>query len=165
MMNRAQHENSPKPGGRGPCTVPLPLKPCGLRANCPRSAPEIPTQAIFASEPESVAAARRFVSEVLDQDAPDLDAEKADDVRLIVSELVTNSIRYGTRPGDSVLVAIESTAKEIRIEVHDHVRRRPHLAEPDEQGGRGMFIVEALAETWGVADKDFGKAVWVVVTR
>ncbi|MFD7900258.1 ATP-binding protein [Streptomyces sp. NPDC059568] len=127
--------------------------------------PKTPGQALFTSDPESVAAARRFADEVLAQDAPDLDTGKVDDIRLIVSELVTNSIRHGAEPGGSVLVAIESTAENIRIEVHDPVRRRPRFIEPDERGGRGLFIVQALAETWGVTDRDFGKAVWAVVAR
>ena len=119
-------------------------------------------QARFPSRPEAPAAACRFVRSLLDPVVP---AERADDLELITSELVTNAYRYGTGPGDSVLVSVEATAEPVRLEVHDPVRRHPHhKPASDEHGrGRGLTIAKALATRWGVDNRPFGKAVWVEV--
>ncbi|MFJ2176701.1 ATP-binding protein [Streptomyces sp. NPDC087851] len=122
---------------------------------------------MFPSAPEVVSAARDFVRDVLAQEAPGLSDGQVDDVRLIVSELVTNAVRYGTEPGDSVLVVLAVTDACVRVEVRDPVRRRPRfrVASQERDRGRGLIIVEALAECWGVADRPFGKAVWAEVAR
>ncbi|MFI6703847.1 ATP-binding protein [Streptomyces sp. NPDC050509] len=122
---------------------------------------------MFPSAPEVVSAARDFVRDVLTQEAPGLRDGQVDDVRLIVSELVTNAVRYGTEPGDSVLVVLAVMDACVRVEVRDPVRRRPRFrgASQERDRGRGLIIVEALAECWGVADRPFGKAVWAEVAR
>ncbi|GAB2920269.1 ATP-binding protein [Streptomyces mayteni] len=126
-----------------------------------------PAEQTHSSGPEVVAAARQFVCEVLARLTPALADSQIDDARLIVSELVTNAVRYGTEPGDSVRVVIAPAADVVRIEVHDTVRRRPRIKpESDERvRGRGLFIVEALAVRWGVDDRPLGKAVWAEVAR
>jgi anti-sigma regulatory factor (Ser/Thr protein kinase) len=96
-----------------------------------------------------------------------LDDDRLDDVLLVVSELVTNAYRYGTEPGDSLLVKVLTTDKRVRVEVHDPRRKRPHLrAESDERArGRGLHIIDELAARWGTDDRAFGKAVWVELER
>ncbi|MEV6073945.1 ATP-binding protein [Streptomyces sp. NPDC052069] len=119
------------------------------------------------SGPEAPSAARRFVVDLLAQQAPDLDEETRDAVRLVVSELVTNSYRYGTEPGDSVLVEVVAAADVVLIEVHDPQRRRPQYKpeSQERQRGRGLFILDALAVRWDVDDRLFGKVVWAEVAR
>ncbi|MFE3829685.1 ATP-binding protein [Streptomyces sp. NPDC059092] len=126
-----------------------------------------PSQLTLVSAPESVRAARAYVREFFAYHLPGVAEEHADNVQLVVSELVTNAVRYGTEPGDSVLVVLAVMDTCVRIEVRDPVRRRPCFrAASDERGrGRGLFIVEAPAECWGVADRPFGKAVWAEVSR
>ncbi|MEU8653729.1 ATP-binding protein [Streptomyces sp. NPDC048737] len=51
----------------------------------------------------------------------------------------------------------------VRIEVADACeKRRPksRRSEPEAGSGRGLLIVEALADKWGVEDRDLGKTVW-----
>ncbi|MFE3742769.1 ATP-binding protein [Streptomyces sp. NPDC059134] len=131
----------------------------------PPAAP--PPQLLLVGAPESVRAARAYVREFVAFHVPDTGERQADDLQLVVSELVTNAVRYGTEPGDSVLVVLAVTGTRVRVEVRDPVRRRPRfrVASQERDRGRGLIIVEALAECWGVADRPFGKAVWAEVAR
>ncbi|MGS2589522.1 ATP-binding protein [Streptomyces hebeiensis] len=122
---------------------------------------------MLVSAPESVRAARAYAREFVAYRWPDLGTDQADTVELVVSELVTNAVRYGTEPGDSVLVGLSGTAARVRVEVRAPVRRRPSLkrVSRERERGRGLFIVDALAERWGVVDRPFGKTVWAEVAR
>ncbi|MGW6454880.1 ATP-binding protein [Streptomyces sp. NPDC055078] len=123
-----------------------------------------PPQLMLVGTPESVAAARAYTDEFVTFHVPDIDSDRLDDVQLVVSELVTNAVRYGTEPGDSLLLVLDAGAGKVRIEVHDPVRRVPR-AKPESverQRGRGLVIVEALAE-WGTEDRPLGKVVWAAM--
>jgi anti-sigma regulatory factor (Ser/Thr protein kinase) len=78
-----------------------------------------------------------------------------DDARVVVTELVTNSVRHaGLRAGDVVSVRAEATGDGLRVEVEDagragEVARRS--AGPGSTGGFGLNIVEAIAERWGLS--------------
>ncbi|MFD8635195.1 ATP-binding protein [Streptomyces sp. NPDC059533] len=95
-----------------------------------------------------------------DEDA----AEYAEDVLLLVSELVANARLHG---GGPVSLALLRTGDGLRIEVTDRspvlpVRRRnTHPARP---GGHGLLIVERLARRWGAEPLDGGKCVWLEVS-
>ncbi|AXG80293.1 ATP-binding protein [Streptomyces paludis] len=122
---------------------------------------------MLVSEPQSVHAARRWVREFVESRLPATSGARAADIELVVSELVTNGIRYGSEPGDSVLVVLDVRPALVRVEVHDPVRRRPRGRAVSHQRarGRGLFIVAALAERWGVEDRPFGKSVWAELAR
>jgi anti-sigma regulatory factor (Ser/Thr protein kinase) len=84
-------------------------------------------------------------------------------VEMIVTELVTNAVKHG--PGGPVKVAITAGGNGIRGEIVDPgsginhvqlVRRRA-----TEEGGRGLFLVDALSDSWGLADG--GSRVWFEV--
>jgi len=82
-------------------------------------------------------------------------------LRLLVSELVTNSIRHvddATRP---VVLAARIGARAIRVEVHDGgTGFEPGKPEPrGADGGYGLFLVERMASRWGVDTRD-GTRVW-----
>ncbi|WP_326701637.1 ATP-binding protein [Streptomyces sp. NBC_01754] len=127
--------------------------------------PAVPPQLICTADAESVGPARRYVREAVAYQAPDASADALDTLELLASELVTNAVRYGTEPGDSLLVAVTAGPGRCRIEVHDTRRKRPRVRPAsDERGrGRGLHLVELLAETWGTADRPMGKIVWAVV--
>jgi anti-sigma regulatory factor (Ser/Thr protein kinase) len=122
---------------------------------------------VFPSSTEAPAQARRYVREVLRHEEMPLERDRLADVLLVVSELVTNAYRYGTEPGDSLLVKVLTTSERVRIEVHDPRRKRPYLRnESGERArGRGLHIVDELAARWDVDDREFGKAVWVELER
>ncbi len=59
-------------------------------------------------------------------------------------------------------MAVTASLSGVRIEVHDPVRRRPRHKprNPARRRGRGLLVVGALANSWGVADRPLGKIVW-----
>ncbi|MFG2584921.1 ATP-binding protein [Streptomyces malaysiensis] len=84
-------------------------------------------------------------------------------VLLVVCELATNAVCHGHVPGRYFEVRIAYDAeKMVGVEVSDPREGRPTLADPapDDESGRGLAIVDALAETWGVRERVVGKTVW-----
>ncbi|MFF4169628.1 SpoIIE family protein phosphatase [Streptomyces sp. NPDC001744] len=81
---------------------------------------------------------------------------------LLVSELVTNAIRYGAEPVTLRLIR-DSTA--LVCEVSDAGQAAPHLrhAKAVDESGRGLLICAALAENWGVRHTENGKTVWAEI--
>ncbi|WP_030814236.1 ATP-binding protein [Streptomyces sp. NRRL F-2799] len=118
------------------------------------------------SEPESAGIARQFVRQYVENHVPHANADHLDACVLVTSELVTNSIRYGTEPGDLVRLVLGADGTRTRIEVHDPVRRRP-CRRPESARrarGRGLLVLDALCpDRWGVSDRPMGKAVWAEV--
>lgn len=125
-----------------------------------------PSVLLLASEPKSARAAREFVREYIEYYVPGVTPEHLGNAVLIASELVTNSIRYGTEPDDLVRVVLDADNTRTRVEVHDPVRRhpRPRPESDTRDRGRGLIILDALCPgRWGVTDCPFGKCVWVEV--
>jgi DNA-binding NarL/FixJ family response regulator len=85
-------------------------------------------------------------------------------VELLISELVTNSIRHGDSDVD---VGVAVGADHIRIEVADRSATLPVLRSPSatDLGGRGMLIVDEMATRWGVQQRRTGKCVWFELPR
>lgn len=106
---------------------------------------------------------RKFVREAIIDWACDV---RADDVLLCVSELATNAVLHGVPPGRGFRVHLhwEQVGGVLRVEVHDsgdgEVRPHDSWAAPDEEGGRGLLLVAALADKWGVGERNPGKVVW-----
>ncbi|MFB7779272.1 ATP-binding protein [Streptomyces bauhiniae] len=118
------------------------------------------------SEPQSVRIARDFVRGYVENNAPDASPDHLDACALVTSELVTNSIRYGTEPGDFVRLVLDTDGTRTRVEVHDPVRRRPRRrpVSDDRTRGRGLLVLDALCpDRWGLSDRPMGKAVWAEV--
>lgn len=118
------------------------------------------TQQFFDARPESVGQARSFTSEALaDWGLPD----RAEEIRLCVSELATNALVHGTVPGHGFLVKLNADEDVVRLEVHDSRRQHPEArqAAGTDTSGRGLILVNALADGWGVEDRaPVGKIVW-----
>jgi anti-sigma regulatory factor (Ser/Thr protein kinase) len=106
------------------------------------------------------AAARRAV-ERLDTLAPDV----LPDVKLLVSELVSNSVKYG-RDGQVTLILTSDAPEHVHVEVVDQgsgfvpvARARPKT----EPGGWGLHMVESLTQRWGV--REGSTHVWFEIDR
>lgn len=108
----------------------------------------------FPADVTSVAAARRFVSSEL----ADL-GTRLETVVLLVSELATNAVRHATSAFE---LSIERSDGLLRVEVADQGAGAPNKQPHDIEApsGRGLQIVEALADEWGVTERQRGKAVW-----
>jgi anti-sigma regulatory factor (Ser/Thr protein kinase) len=102
-------------------------------------------------------AARQFLSGVC---AGLAGADELADAQLLVSELVTNAVRYG-RPPIEVRVRCDP-GQGVHVWVRDGGPGRPLLREPgvDDDGGRGLPLVKALSSAWGVQPLPTGKQVW-----
>ncbi|MFD3555142.1 SpoIIE family protein phosphatase [Streptomyces goshikiensis] len=107
-------------------------------------------------DPTVVATARRLVRDRLA--AWGVERETAYDTELIVSELVTNAVRYGRPPLE--LRVINDRA--LTCEVRDGSASTPRLrhASVVDEGGRGLFIVAQLAQAWGTRYTPEGKIIW-----
>jgi hypothetical protein len=80
---------------------------------------------------------------------------------LLTSELVTNALVHTDR--DAVLTATVGSHGGLRVEVRDFAARRPRLRMPnadDCTNGRGLILVQSLADAWGVRAHGVGKVVW-----
>ncbi|MEU6462334.1 ATP-binding protein [Streptomyces sp. NPDC046976] len=109
-------------------------------------------------DPESAATARRLVCVALSTWGLD---ELTDDAVLIVTELVTNAVRHARRR--SIRVMVERIApRTVRVAVADfsHALPVPCAPKNDEEGGRGLALVVALATNWGADERRWGKVVW-----
>lgn len=118
--------------------------------------PEIGTR--LDATPDSAALARRFVREVLDA----WDCDDPEEVALLLtSEVVSNAVRHAATELAVRLHLDEETAT-LRIEVADADATMPQVRDqsPDATGGRGLVLVEALAERWGADRTATGKVVW-----
>ncbi|MFF8919504.1 SpoIIE family protein phosphatase [Streptomyces sp. NPDC015032] len=82
-------------------------------------------------------------------------------VELVVSELVTNAIRYGGAPVRLRLIRDRG----LICEVSDGGHTSPHLrrAAQEDEGGRGLFLVAQLTERWGTRYTPHGKMIWAEV--
>ncbi|MEV5438744.1 ATP-binding protein [Streptomyces sp. NPDC052682] len=78
---------------------------------------------------------------------------------LLTSELVTNALVHTDR--DAVVTATVGP-RALRVEVRDFVAGRPspRVATDDGTHGRGLVLVQSLADSWGVQPHGVGKAVW-----
>jgi anti-sigma regulatory factor (Ser/Thr protein kinase) len=118
-----------------------------------RSSTQLPHAAISAT------LARRFVAATLHRWGLDAQTEVA---VLLAGELVTNAVVHTPSPTIGLVVYLADQA--IRVEVHDTSPQPPkpdRLAAGDDQGGRGLALVAALASRWGVdTTVHGGKAVW-----
>jgi anti-sigma regulatory factor (Ser/Thr protein kinase) len=99
--------------------------------------------------PESVAVARRAVSELLQ----DLDERTRDGVRVIVSELVTNALKHG--PDRPIALRLWRDGESVRGEVEDEGHGKIQIwreRDRGSNGGYGLPIVDAMSDRWGVQD-------------
>ncbi len=87
-----------------------------------------------------------------------------DDALLLVSELVTNAVRYG---GPPVELAVECDGTGLQVGVRDGSRTLPVPRVPalDDESGRGFVLLEQLTDRWGVDphEEPVGKEVWFVL--
>lgn len=118
----------------------------------------------LACGPDAISAARRG----LDSLEPEVGSERLNDMRLLVSELVTNSVRHARScEGDELELEVNVTGERIHVRVIDsgpgfEVTER--AADDDPGSGWGLFLVEQLSDRWGV-DLNGTTQVWFELER
>ena len=89
----------------------------------------------------------------------------------VIAELASNACTHGRLPGRDFLLTLQATADVLRIEVTDTrgdrlPRPHPQLPSTDAESGRGLLLVEALADRWGVEQGPVPrKTVWAELDR
>ncbi len=118
------------------------------------------SERVFPNVPSSAAQARRYTLDVLGNVSPGV----AENAAIMVSELVTNSLRHSA---GEFTVTIDRSDDQIRIAVGDGGPGNPSPRDPapSEPTGRGLRIVGALADSWGVSPNADGpgKVVWFTI--
>ena len=128
----------------------------------------------FTSTPRGARLARLFVAHCLDAWGHPYDGEVNETLTLITAELSANAVQHGRVPGRDfhVRLAAEADGGRLRVEVSDtRAERRPVVGAPtgpesECESGRGLLLVAALADAWGVTDRSCGpgKTVWASLT-
>ena len=99
---------------------------------------------------------------------PFLHPQVSENAQLLVSELVTNSVRHGGLPADaSVEFSVRASAETLMVEVADAGRgfngtlSLPRVAAGTASpSGWGLFLVEQIADRWGAVQQDGETRVW-----
>jgi anti-sigma regulatory factor (Ser/Thr protein kinase) len=111
----------------------------------------------------AVTAARLALSDIDSHVDPSL----AFDIRLLVSELVTNSVQHASVGAeDSIMLSVRISDDVVRVEVRDSGPgfERPKVElQPERDTGWGLFLVEQIADSWGVDSAE--RAVWFEISR
>ena len=130
---------------------------------------------VLTSQPTVAARARELVRRRLHEWSAEDAAANADDsglsplvgdvadvVELLVSELVTNALRYGRGP---IGLRLLRGADTVVCEVSDELEAAPRLrtVQHGEEGGRGLYLVDQLSLNWGIRTTAHGKIVWFEV--
>ncbi|MFR0358895.1 ATP-binding protein [Streptomyces sediminimaris] len=113
----------------------------------------------YARDRRSVAAARRLARGALHYWGL-ADWDRADDLSLCVSELATNALAHGVPPGRGFLLRVRYDGDLLRVELHDSGPGEPRVPDAADEAGRGLLLVAALSDKWGVQPRRPGKAVW-----
>lgn len=111
---------------------------------------------------DAVPLARRAIDEL------ELELALLANLRLLVSELVTNSVRYA-QPSGSASIELQATvfADRVRVKVADHgpgFEARPLTPDAESRSGWGLYLVDQLSDRWGVTRAD-GPGAWFEIDR
>lgn len=90
-------------------------------------------------------------------------SDLSDSAAQIIAELAANAVTHARIPGRDFELRLALTSTTLRIEVSDaraDSEPTPRPPTPDSETGRGLLMVDALATTWGMADRIIGKTVW-----
>ncbi|MFF0586160.1 ATP-binding protein [Streptomyces sp. NPDC003781] len=123
-------------------------------------------------DPSEVGRARRWARSRLAGSGIRADEPLAETLVLLVSELVTNAVVHTGRSAVLRLVlpgAVAGEAEEatVRLEVDDASDRAPvpRCAGGEATGGRGLALVDGLADRWGWSREGTGKRIWCELDR
>ncbi|WP_371599888.1 ATP-binding protein [Streptomyces sp. NBC_00564] len=123
---------------------------------------------LYSCAPRGARLARRLVANRMHVWGFAYDSDVSETVTLVVAELAANAVRHGRVRGRDIRVRLVLREDVVRVEVADgRADRLPVLREPSEgEGGRGLLIVVALAERWGVEPREGGtyKTVWAEIS-
>ncbi|MDQ1511624.1 MAG: hypothetical protein QOG50_3468 [Actinomycetota bacterium] len=105
----------------------------------------------------SLGEGRRFVAKTLRE--WNVDEDTIEPVMLVANELVANAIVHAH---SAPVLSLEDAGPDLLLRVADEGRNLPiaRRATPADDGGRGLMLVEALSDCWGVDASESGKSIW-----
>jgi anti-sigma regulatory factor (Ser/Thr protein kinase) len=118
----------------------------------------------FAPDPIAPALARAAVGGTLPETVP---LDKRADIMLLVSEVVTNAVRYGgSEAADEIVVGVEARAGRLRVEVVNRGRtfEAAEQREPERASGWGLYLLNRLTSDWGIEARASSIVVWFEVS-
>lgn len=120
-------------------------------------------------DPAEVGRARRWARARLAGSGVGVDEPLGETLILLVSELVTNAVVHTGRPAvlRLSLPGVEAESAPVRLEVADRsgLAPVPRCADGDATGGRGLALVDGLADRWGWSREGAGKSIWCELDR
>ncbi|WP_078862032.1 ATP-binding protein [Streptomyces sp. NRRL F-5123] len=118
-------------------------------------------------DPAEVGRARRWARSRLVRSGIGADEPVAETLILLISELVTNAVVHTGCPAVLRMLFSSAPAAPVRVEVADSsdTPPAPRHARKDDTGGRGLELVDGLADRWGWQPEGAGKRIWCEVDR
>ncbi|MEU5211101.1 SpoIIE family protein phosphatase [Streptomyces sp. NPDC020742] len=116
-------------------------------------------QHIAPADPDGLSAARHMIRSAVRAWGA---AERSEEIELVADELITNALLHTDGEAVVNIRMPHSVERRLRLEVEDHSSSLPRRREPGEAGvsGRGLLLVDRLADVWGVEPRGGGKCVW-----
>ncbi|MFE2328067.1 SpoIIE family protein phosphatase [Streptomyces sp. NPDC059385] len=116
-------------------------------------------QHVAPGDPEALVAARHMIGAAVRAWGA---RERADEIELVADELIVNALMHTDGPAIVTLRVLEGPQRRLRVEVEDRSSALPRRREAGEAGvsGRGLMLVDRLADVWGVEPRGSGKCVW-----
>ncbi|MEU1823223.1 SpoIIE family protein phosphatase [Streptomyces abikoensis] len=116
-------------------------------------------QHIAPADPEALSAGRHMIRAAVRAWGA---RERSDEIELVADELVTNALLHTDGAAVVTIRMLTGRERRVRVEVEDKSSVLPRRREPGESGvsGRGLLLVDRLADVWGVEPRGNGKCVW-----
>ncbi|QUI35124.1 SpoIIE family protein phosphatase [Streptomyces alfalfae] len=116
-------------------------------------------QHVAPGDPEALTEARRMIRAAVRAWGA---GERADEIELVADEMITNALMHTEGAAVVTLRVLSGADRRLRVDVEDCSSALPHRREAGEEGvsGRGLLLVDRLADGWGVDARGSGKSVW-----
>ncbi|MFJ6934533.1 SpoIIE family protein phosphatase [Streptomyces sp. NPDC101132] len=116
-------------------------------------------QHVAQNDPEALISARHMIGAAVRAWGA---GERADEIELVADELIVNALMHTEGPAIVTLRVLTGPERRLRVEVEDRSSALPRRREAGESGvsGRGLMLVDRLADVWGVESRGSGKCVW-----
>ncbi|MFK0252829.1 SpoIIE family protein phosphatase [Streptomyces sp. NPDC090445] len=116
-------------------------------------------QHVAPGDPEALVAARHMIGAAVRAWGA---GDRADEIELIADELIVNALMHTDGPAIVTLRVLTGPERRLRVEVEDRSSALPRRREAGDSGvsGRGLMLVDRLADAWGVESRGSGKCVW-----
>lgn len=120
-------------------------------------------QHVAPGDPEALVSARHMIGAAVRAWGA---RDRADEIELIADELIVNALMHTDGPAIVTLRVLNGPVRRLRVEVEDRSSALPRRREAGDSGvsGRGLMLVDRLADVWGVESRGSGKCVWCEFT-